>query len=309
MQYEHFLENIRLTVQEQLGTPYQVELHRFLKNNGTQYDGLSILTPESPVSPAIYLNAYYEEAEKGLPLSLIAEQILLLYEEHPTIPGEWEQIRDFEAVKPRIVYKLINEKENSLLLSEIPHFSYHDLAIVFYIIISENDTGQMTSLVRNEHMMLWQISPDLLWELAKDNTPRLLPPRITSIESALASFGVLSAEFETPSSGSPISLYVLSNQNGISGAACILYPDVLKNFAARENDDVIILPSSIHEVLLTPFKKAFSYEDLNEMVLLINQSDVPPEDRLSNHVYLYSKDQDCVLDPVSPVPPGTMNPQ
>ena len=46
--------------------------------------------------------------------------------------------------------------------------------------------------------------------------------------------------------------YVLTNIQGINGAVCLLYPQVLKNFAEEAGRDIIILPSSIHEVLLLP---------------------------------------------------------
>ena len=54
--------------------------------------------------------------------------------------------------------------------------------------------------------------------------------------------------------------YVLSNRSGVNGAACLLYEDVLKNFADGVEKNLIILPSSIHEVLLLPDDGDISYE-------------------------------------------------
>ncbi len=80
------------------------------------------------------------------------------------------------------------------------------------------------------------------------------------------------------------------------------------------DDDLVILPSSIHEVLLAPYKKALSLDELNEMIFCINRSEVPVEDRLSDHIYFYSREQNCLYLPPnlefkSSVPGGTMNPQ
>ena len=87
-------------------------------------------------------------------------------------------------------------------------------------------------------------------------------------------------------------LYVLSNINGLYGAGCIIYQDVLKNFADTLDRDLIILPSSIHEVLITPDLSGTSYEDLSYMVTSINRQEVPMEDQLSNQVYLYTRADD-----------------
>lgn len=72
------------------------------------------------------------------------------------------------------------------------------------------------------------------------------------------------------------------------------YPGVLKDFADRQNTDLLILPSSIHEVLLTADSPDTDYELLSNMVLEINQSEVSVEDRLSNQIYRYSRRDDCV---------------
>ena len=54
--------------------------------------------------------------------------------------------------------------------------------------------------------------------------------------------------------------------------------------------NLIILPSSIHEVLLLPDDGDISYEEMSRLVTHINRSEVPEEDCLSNQVYLYSRE-------------------
>lgn len=298
MVYEKFLESIKSSVQQKLGTELQVMIHPIMKNNGNVFDGLSILSPASPFSPTVYLNAYYDEAERGLPLSVITEQIVLLYEEQTPLPESLsKELGDLDSVKDKIAYKIIGVPANTGLLPDVPHLIFLDLALVLYLIVSENEDGQMIALIHNEHLRMWNVTKETLFTLADRNTPLMLPPRILPIESALMEInshedgGIIFPEFPS------ISLTVLTNQNGINGAAAMLYKDVLKNFAEQEKDDLLILPSSIHEVLLTPVKKALPYEELNTMVSLINQSDVPPEDRLSDHIYYYSREKDHITNP------------
>lgn len=97
MIYETFLTTIHSLVQEKLEGRAEVSLRRVLKNNGLLLDGLSISSSVSAFSPTVYLNSYYDEEEGGLPLPIIAEQILLLYEEGDGLPSELaEQLKDFE---------------------------------------------------------------------------------------------------------------------------------------------------------------------------------------------------------------------
>ena len=335
MIYETFLTTIHSLVQEKLEGRAEVSLRRVLKNNGLLLDGLSISSPSSAFSPTVYLNSYYDEEEEGLSLPVIAEQILLLYEEENGLPSELaQQLKDFEKIRDRIAYKLINAEDNAVLLSEVPHFRYLDLAVVFYIIVTENDDGQMTALIHDEHLSMWNVTREDLSDLAEKNMSSLLPCRITPIEDAILAIEEeelsgagdgLSGEAaalsgggdELPGDGAgifPVDLYVLSNERGINGAACLLYRDVLKNFAEQVGDDLVILPSSIHEVLLAPSKKALSYDELNEMIYYINRSEVPMEDRLSDHIYYYSREQNCICPPVpfsssSSGAGGTGNPQ
>lgn len=298
MDYKTFLESIKIAVQKKLGVEYQVTLNQILKNNGILLDGLSITSFTAPSSPTIFMNAYYGEIENGLSLSSIAEQILLLYEEQAQLPiGLNEKLQNFNSIKDTITFKLINSRANELLLSNVPYFDFLDLAVVFYLLVSEDEYGQMTALIHDEHLRLWNVDKEILLKLAEQNTPLLLPAKIERIESALAEIQDMSENDLTFLEHTPMYLYVLSNKSGINGASCLLYKDILKNFAEQEGDDLIILPSSIHEVLLTPEKKAFPYEDLNTMISLINESDVPVEERLSDHIYHYSREQNCITIP------------
>lgn len=310
MLYENFLEAVRSSVQEKLDPGTSVTLRRVLKNNGVALDGLSFSIPGIPFSPTVYLNDYFPLLEEGVPLSVIVDRILFVYEEQH-FPAELEHLlADFEAIRKKIVYKLIGADGNEELLADIPHFRYLDLAVVFYLILSEDPAGQITSLIHNEHLKLWNLKKEQLLDLAEKNTPLLLPARICPIEDMILENEAELGESDIgPEELVPVSLYVLTNPPGINGAACLLYPGVLKNFAEQEEDDLILLPSSIHEVLIAPAKKALSYPELNEMIQSINQSDVPPEDRLSDHIYRYYREQNCILIPAVSAKNGKWNPQ
>lgn len=89
----------------------------------------------------------------------------------------------------------------------------------------------------------------------------------------------------------------MSNSKGIHGASTILYPEVLGNFVHRDNVDVeqlYILPSSTHEVILLPCNEMVNVMQLQQMVEEINKTQVPEEEILSDNVYVYSVKDDKI---------------
>ncbi|XCP85813.1 DUF5688 family protein [Roseburia hominis] len=90
--------------------------------------------------------------------------------------------------------------------------------------------------------------------------------------------------------------YVLTNESGYFGAAAITNPVVLHRLRENFGCSLYILPSSVHEVLLLPvgvFPKADPRE-LAAMVKEINRAEVEPKDRLSDRVYFFDYEQDCI---------------
>lgn len=299
MVYELFLQTVRDTLQQRLGQDFLVTLRQIPKNNGVVLDGLCIERYTSMASPTIYLNSYYEEYEEGMVFDTMIEEILQLYQEHAKLPSaEFLQFTRFELAKERIAYKFIHAGSNREQLKDLPHIPFYDLALIFYVFMDSDENGQMTALIHKDHQTVWKISTQDLYRLAKDNTPRLFPPVIKSIEDVLREIAQqnLGEDFKEEYIEAPnlepeghIPLYVLTNTASLNGACCMLYDEVLKNFADRQEKDLIILPSSIHEVILIPWEEELFIRELSNMVSDINQNEVPVEDRLSNQIYLYTR--------------------
>ena len=88
--------------------------------------------------------------------------------------------------------------------------------------------------------------------------------------------------------GEPI-LLVATTRDSFMGASVIQYPGFLEQAAEQVGGDFFILPSSIHEVLFVPDDGKTDYHELEVMVQSINQAEVAPADRLSDHVYHYDQ--------------------
>lgn len=66
--------------------------------------------------------------------------------------------------------------------------------------------------------------------------------------------------------------------------------------AGKLQDNLVILPSSIHEVIILPEREAPSEGEAAAMVREVNDTELLPEEVLSNHVYRFDleKGEVCI---------------
>lgn len=293
MTYQDFKETIRTMVQRQLGVQYRVVIQDMVKNNNTHLDGLVIMSEDSNLSPTIYLNHYYRQYEKSDDLKDICQEIVTIYREHcPSHCIDISFFTDYDKVKSRIVFKLVNYEKNRALLEKIPHYRFLDLAIVFNCLLNTTDAGNATILIYERHLSLWGITRDDLYALAASNTPKLLQydlRNMTDVMRELFSDTCPDEEdFDTAQQLCP--MYVLTNRQKLNGSVCILYKDLLRDFSRRLESDLYILPSSIHEVLIIPAGNTASGKELSDMVKEVNATQLSGEEILSDHVYYFSRE-------------------
>ena len=293
MDFLEFVARVEAEVQDRLGMECSIEIHKVYKNNGIKHTGLIICPKEETLSPVIYLEPFYElyvdddggESSFDNTVTEIIDCYLSGNCHMDEInPGA---IADFEQMKEKVMFKLINGEENKELLQNIPHMPYLDLAVVFYLLLSIDERNQVTTLIHNEHMEAWRTDVEELYHLASINTPKTLPATLRNMSEVMTEILDLPEGLELDDPDERVSLHVLANQKGLNGAITALYPGVLQQFAEKKQTDLILLPSSTHEMLIVPDSEDMDYEHLQLMVKSINESEVPRVDRLSDNIYMF----------------------
>lgn len=287
MTYHQFVESVTAQINTILPEGIHAEIHSSLKNNSISRLGITIIDSSVNVSPTIYMEEFYQEYQQNLPLSEIVSTVLDIYYEI-RFERSWEvnELRDFASIEQRIVYKLIHKKENALLLMDVPFIPYHDLAIVFYILFEIESSGSGTILITNGLLSAWNVTVDDLYRVSTNNTPRLLPANFNTM------YSVLCEMLKTDCLDTDIAenhMYVLTNSMKQYGASTILYRDLLEEIALELRDDFYLIPSSIHEFIILPRRYSPSTEDLDRMIAEINETQVSPDEILSDHSYYYSR--------------------
>ncbi len=303
MLLEQFGKKLCSAVGKILGETHEVVFQEVTKNNGVDLHGILISKKGSNVSPAIYIDELYRDYEEGRPFGDIVYDILCAYKRcAKEIRMDMDFFMQFGQVKNRILYKLIHFDSNRKLLDEVPYIAWHDLAIVFYYVLEDERFGKASILIRNSHLATWKVELSALYESAKENMARMCPAELLPVRQVIEELaqeknlyacegGGIFSDFPDMASVVDSMMYMLTNKERLFGAAAILYADSLKNLTKRLNKNLIILPSSIHEVLLvpengmTPAMRTF----YRNMVREVNDTQVDPEERLSYNVYYYDR--------------------
>lgn len=308
MDYDMFVNSIKRIVKERMGEGYEIKIFKVIKNNSLELDSLVVLRAGKNFAPNIYLMPYYDSYLEGTPLITIVDRLCNIYR-HCSVPIVDENfIYTLEEMKPYIFFRLVSYSRNEKLLDKIPYKKYLDLAVTFHCLVRNDDEGIGTIRITNEQLKLWKLSLEDLNKLAVENTKRLFPATIKSMEEVLRGVyeeltldnrdelpveiaGMIYSNRKSPG----YKMYILTNQKGINGASCLLYEDVLRSFADQLDSDLYILPSSIHEIILVPKIKDLQKDGLRRMVEDVNRTQVALEEILSDHVYLFSRKLNSIL--------------
>lgn len=287
MNYHAFINDMKARVRAQIDPDIQLQVQKIPRNNGTSYDGLILFNPGRNISPTIYLTPYYHRYLEGVSLEDICSDILSAYDRQlPLRDFDTSRFTDFSKVSPRIVMRLVNRARNERMLSLIPSFPFHDLAVIFYCLLSADSDNQASILVHNEHLALWDVGAETLFQLSRENSPALLPPQITPMRTLLFPSGGPSV---SGLDDCDIPMYVVSNLYRTNGASAILYEQVLQQLSGQLGTDLILLPSSVHEFIAIPAAGGEDLSAFDTMVCEVNETQLADDEVLADHAYYYDR--------------------
>lgn len=299
MNLKAFEELVKENVSIRLGSRYEVTINKITKNNDTILSGLTIRQGDLNISPTIYLNEYYEGYEKGqYTLYSIVNHIIETYKKNKTDKSvDMKFFLDFDSVRPFIVHRIINTERNKDFLKDVPHVEFLDLSIVFMAIINgytNYKDGLASITVTNSHCKIWEIGIDELVFTARQNTPRLMPATLKTMDEILMKAKASGAE-DIPTDAYGSNMMVVSNNYGLYGASAMLDKNYLRDLSDAFGNNYYILPSSIHELIVLIDSFGTYSEELKEVVRSINATMVEPVEVLSDSVYYFDRENDRLL--------------
>lgn len=294
---QEFYNNVANGVSEILGDEMVVEIQEVTKVN-LSLDGLTIRKQGENIAPTIYLNQYFNQFNDGRAMDDIVQDIIRVYEnnqpENIMNVFKTEDFYDFDKMKEKIVLKVINTERNLDLLEQVPCLDMEGLglSVVFYVSLM---TGEQSAgiLIKNEHLKLWEKTVSDLLTVAEVNTNRMHAFVVKSMNEVLS--GMFGFEEDLIPEDVP-ALYVLTDENKTFGASQLYLKDKIREFAKKNDCDVYILPSSVHELLLlrADFPN-IEPEHLKQMVCEVNSTEVSDEDFLCDEAFKYILAEDKII--------------
>lgn len=302
MIYEAFKTAMYSKVVEKVGEEVDVRLHKITKNNGIVLDAITIMEKGTIAAPTLYFRDFFERYKNGESFfDLVESAIAFSLDAQIKLELPEDFFMDFEKIKDRICYKLINYERNKEFLRGVPHKRVLDLAMVCYYMVQPELLNHATILIRNSDLQRWNVPEKVLIDTAVQNTPDLMGWRFASVQDVVdelfcegcdEALNVIDHACDIIlSENDAVPMYILTNQYRYLGAGCILYPGLLECIGDLFESDLFILPSSIHECILVPALDGYSMEELSAMVKEINEREVEEMEILADHAYRYNREK------------------
>ncbi len=248
------LENRGYKVSEKLVDKNGVTLHGLILDNG------------ETVRPTVYVDDFDNEDEA-------VEAIIKVFEKPtPTINVN-------EIAKPENLRIAIANKGNAG--TDLTR-EFLDLEAYVYCNVGEFGDGFGSFKVTKTNVKMFGLSEDELFKVALLNS-KSETKTWTMFEMLTELMGGCPEFLEDDGR-----MWVLSNKSRIRGASVMLDTEALESVANKVESDLLVLPSSIHEVIVVPASMGDARE-FGEMVREVNRTEVEAVDRLSDTVYHFNR--------------------
>lgn len=278
-----FLEEIKNYLPDDYKDAKIIEMTR-----GDGIKSFSVKRESETTTPFLHLDDIYAAYVEGADITKLLESAArIITEKRPDLLGAdlgpW--LSDYEKnIKNNMFIKLKKLPADSSIFKDGVYRMWEDLAIMPYIKIPNNDPDNTCSTVVSKALLgLWKIPEDKLFEDAYESALKMYPLKLNAPTPA-------DKETDTP-----LPMLTITNDDSFYGASAIVYTDILEELSGKINADLLLLPVSVHEVLVLPdFSDVVSteslYDSLNEHIKEAVK-DMDPYDFFSDHIYRYNKDE------------------
>lgn len=257
-----------------------VSRHLIEKNNSTYREGIGFRRSGQYNGPIVYWDDILAHCGEECDDDTMVDCIIGIVTPYLDFSADQQEILCWEKCKDKVLPKLINAERNQERLKNLVHRKYLDLAEIYCTKMTVGDSQQGYVEVTCEMLEEWGIDQETLKRQAADNM-KAQGYQLYSMKEMLGSF--MPTE---PDAGTGMdSLQILTNREGILGAAILANPELLKEVIGDKMGDCYLLPSSVHELIVCPVESWMDVEDLQEVVVEVNKTLVKEEEILSNSVY------------------------
>lgn len=197
-------------------------------------------------------------------------------------------VNDYESAKAHLCLRTLSSERyedlcdmtNDKVIGEPKETFY----LVPYLLLDDSSDSMASCAVTIDLINGWGISKDELMNDTLNNSPKLFPFEITTLEEKLG----------LPRPEKP-KTYVITNKKMINGASALFYKNAMSIAYLLIGEEYYVLPSSVHELLAVPVSQCDDVEGLASGVRSINAAIVSADDYLSDNVFKYNADANDIV--------------
>lgn len=195
-------------------------------------------------------------------------------------------IREFITNTPGNIVGTLDRPESipSDILEKIPHRYTCDLVIQYWLEV-EDDDKIMRMLIDNDLARYLGYTEGYLYYHACKNIGKPVVQKLLDTMKR-----IMVSLIDINDAG--VNLYIITNSKMRFGSFYLCMPDVLGGIADEYMSDLIVIPSSKHELLF------LNHDEINipicgikQMVHFVNRTEVKPKDVLSDNVYIWDREK------------------
>ena len=227
---------------------------------------LGICKRDTNITPTVYIDKAFEE---GRTVEETAAEVLRIYETETPDLGDVNDILDYSKVKPLLKARLYNAATKTDVFKSVAEYGFDDLIIVPYVQLTEEASTKVNTQLLN----IWNVSVDEVIATAIENAKNDI------VETSIAEMLGMPDLY-------PTLMRVITSKTRMYGAIGVIYK--LKELKERY-EKFIVIPSSIHDVIVIPEIPETEDNFFTEMIKAVNEEQVAPEERLSNHEYYFTR--------------------
>lgn len=201
-------------------------------------------------------------------------------------------LHDYDSVKDRVIIRPLNYRHNKEALERAVYRKVGDMAVVLYLLIDNQETGDHTHLlsvkVPADVMDEWNLDKDYIMDEAAKNTMRLRPPALIGLGAGLK-FGQHTPFMDDPKP--KVDFYspfapIVSTDPDLNGAISAFYPGVLDRLLEMIGEPFYLVFTNISEFHVHPQSAETSVSTMRRVLFDVNLRNKPDE-ILSKEIYLY----------------------
>lgn len=263
---------------------FYIEYNEVQKNNVNKEAYRLIPKTQKTCSPV----AYCENFENCSDNTEIAKELINIWNKGTSyeIP-DIEELGSREFILKNVYPKVVANTNNELIDGQHLVFKeFLDMFVIYYVNIGADNEGTASynvqeKMIANAGIDMEELHSQAIKNLEKEVSIKDMQDIIMNI------IGITDeSEFDFSQVPEENQMLVLSKKDSMYGASVILCASVLEKLDSFWNGEFVILPSSVHECISVR-SDGFTLQEMKEMVMEINDTEVSPEDRLTDSVYVY----------------------